>query len=105
MPKLPGKQAASSFVSVILGCPSRAGSARRPGRRRVRSPLMAVNRVAAFLDSLRASQLLPPDAVEQVGQSPHARGDDPTPLARELVRAGHLTAYQAKQLAKGGKDL
>ena len=66
---------------------------------------MAVNRVAAFLDSLRSSQLLPSDTVEQLGQSPAARGDDPAPLARELVRAGHLTVYQAKQLARGGKDL
>jgi serine/threonine protein kinase/tetratricopeptide (TPR) repeat protein len=66
---------------------------------------MAVNRVAAFLDSLRTSQLVPSETVEQLGQSPHARGDDPAPLARELVRKGHLTVYQAKQIAKGGKDL
>lgn len=66
---------------------------------------MAVNRVSAFLDSLRSSQLVPSDTVEQLGQSPHAQGDDPAPLARELVRQGHLTVYQAKQIAKGGKDL
>src|SRR5579862_8321628 len=80
------------------------GSARCPGRP-VRASLMAVNRVAAFLDSLRSSQLLPAGTVEQIGQSPHAKGDDPASLARELVRQGYLTAYQAKQLAKGGKDL
>jgi serine/threonine-protein kinase len=66
---------------------------------------MAVNRVAAFLDTLRASQLLPAATVEQWGQSPLAQGDDPAPLARELVRQGYLTPYQVKQLARGGKDL
>lgn len=65
---------------------------------------MAVNRVAAFLEKLRTSQLVPPATVEQLGRSPLAQGDDPAPLARELVRQGCLTPYQARQLARG-KDL
>src|SRR5262249_21129774 len=65
---------------------------------------MAVNRVAAFLEKLRSSQIVPPATVEQLGRSPLAQGDDPAPLARGLVPQGCLTPYQDKQLARG-KDL
>ncbi len=63
-------------------------------------------RVAILLNSLRESQLLGAKQVEELAGSPLARGDDPTPLARELVKCYGLTSFQVNQLLRGrGKGL
>jgi serine/threonine protein kinase len=59
---------------------------------------MDINRVALFLDQLRQAQVLDPAQFEQAQRHPLARGEDPVPLAKDLVQRGWLTLYQAKEL-------
>jgi serine/threonine-protein kinase len=67
---------------------------------------MPVNRVGALLASLRDTQLLEPETLDQVSRLPQARDEDPMPLTRELIQRGLLTPYQVNQLVKGnGKEL
>ncbi|OAI55138.1 hypothetical protein AYO44_00030 [Planctomycetaceae bacterium SCGC AG-212-F19] len=67
---------------------------------------MAVSRVGTFIENLRELQLLEPMRLDEVVRLPQARGDDPMPLARELVQRGLLTPYQLNVLGKGaGRDL
>jgi serine/threonine protein kinase len=67
---------------------------------------MAGKRVASFIDNLRDSQLLPSQQLDEVARSPLAQGDDPMPLARELLQRQTLTSYQINQLVRGrGKEL
>src|SRR5262249_44962131 len=68
--------------------------------------MMAAGRVATFIDNLRELQLLEPGRLDEVSRFPQARGDDPMPLARELIQRGLLTPYQVNALGKGtGWDL
>jgi serine/threonine-protein kinase len=61
--------------------------------------------LTAFVDCLREHQLLLPSQVEEVGRL-SAQFPDAQALARELLRRGWLTAYQANQVLQGrGKDL
>src|SRR6516165_7767235 len=62
---------------------------------------MPVNRVGALLASLRDTQLLEPETLDQVSRLPQARDEDPMPLTRELIQRGLLTPYQVNQLVKG----
>lgn len=67
---------------------------------------MAVSRVASFIDNLRDTQLLDPKQLAEVARNPLAKGDDPMPLARDLIQRQALTAYQVNQLVRGrGKEL
>ena len=67
---------------------------------------MAVNRVAAFLASLKESQLLDDKQLADVGKSPLAKGEDPMPLAKEVMQKHGLTGFQVNQLVRGkGKEL
>lgn len=56
--------------------------------------------VEGFLDALEKSQLLAATAVAEVRRAAERRGD-PRQLARELVKAGTLTKWQAAQLLHG----
>jgi serine/threonine-protein kinase len=59
---------------------------------------MDINRVALFLEQLRQAQILDPTQLDQAQRHPLARGEDPVPLAKDLVQKGWLTLYQAKEL-------
>ncbi|MBY0526245.1 MAG: serine/threonine protein kinase [Gemmataceae bacterium] len=61
---------------------------------------MAENRVAAFLDQLRESQLLTQAQLDESRRTAKP-GEDALPLAKELIYKGWLTAYQAKTLMQG----
>jgi WD40 repeat protein/tRNA A-37 threonylcarbamoyl transferase component Bud32 len=66
---------------------------------------MAVDTLAQFVEALRETQLLGPARFEQLAEL-RARFPDMPSLAREMVRRGWLTPYQANQLARGrGKEL
>jgi len=56
-----------------------------------------------FLKSLRKSGLVPGTQIDELAKQPSAecRRNDPTPIARRFVRAGLLTAFQARCLAQG----
>jgi hypothetical protein len=62
---------------------------------------MGADPLQPFLEALRESRLLDPAQWEEV-QSLRGRGADARALARELVRRGWLTPYQANQVARGG---
>jgi serine/threonine protein kinase len=67
---------------------------------------MAANRVATFLEQLRESQLLEKAALDEVSRTKLAQGDDPMPLARELLQRNSLTSYQVNMLLQGkGREL
>jgi serine/threonine protein kinase len=60
---------------------------------------------ASLVEALRAARLLEPSQLEEL-EGLRQRFSDSQGLARELVRRGWLTAYQAKHLVKGrGGDL
>jgi serine/threonine protein kinase/WD40 repeat protein len=66
---------------------------------------MAVDTLAQFVEALREAQLLSPAQWDEL-TALRARLADVPGLARELVRRGWLTPYQANQLARGrGKEL
>jgi WD40 repeat protein/serine/threonine protein kinase len=56
-----------------------------------------------FLSSLRRSGLVPGNQIDELAKqsSGDAQPNDPTPVARRFVRAGLLTAFQARCLAQG----
>jgi serine/threonine-protein kinase len=67
---------------------------------------MVSGRVTAFLDCLRETRLLEATQLDEAGKSPLARGDDPAPLARDLVQRQWLTPFQVNQVLQGrGKEL
>jgi serine/threonine-protein kinase len=66
-----------------------------------REPL-AVSTCDDFLQGLRASGLLPPEAVEALAVRPGR--PDPRARASELVERGLLTGYQAEQILAGNAD-
>jgi serine/threonine-protein kinase len=62
---------------------------------------MSVASVADFVEAIDQARVLPPDGVQQVRGDLQARFPDPAALARELVRMGWLTPYQAQMLLEG----
>jgi WD40 repeat protein len=67
---------------------------------------MPGQRSVPFLDQLRASQLLEPSQLHEIGSYPEAQEADPRKLARRLLDRGLLTRYQINQVAQGrGADL
>jgi serine/threonine-protein kinase len=67
---------------------------------------MAASRMSAFLENLRAADVLKAGQLDEITRNPLSQGDDPMPLARDLVQRGLLTSYQANQLVRGqGKEL
>jgi serine/threonine protein kinase/tetratricopeptide (TPR) repeat protein len=66
---------------------------------------MAANRVVAFLDNLRASQVLEARQIDEVIRAVKL-ADDPAPLARMLIQRSLLTPFQVNQIIRGaGKEL
>lgn len=64
------------------------------------------DKLAAFVAAVRAGGLLPAAEMGALASAAGAPGADPEALARDLVRRGLLTAYQARKLWKGqGADL
>ena len=67
---------------------------------------MAAGRAAVFLTQVRDTQLLDQTQLEEVSKTPAARGDDPMPIAKDMMQRGWLTPFQINQLVKGkGKEL
>jgi formylglycine-generating enzyme required for sulfatase activity/tRNA A-37 threonylcarbamoyl transferase component Bud32 len=67
---------------------------------------MAIASVANFVKVLQESQLLDAGQLDELTRDLQARFPDPRALAKELVRRGWLTTYQAMQLWKGhGQEL
>jgi hypothetical protein len=62
--------------------------------------LMSTVSLPAFVDMLRSTELLDPRQWQQV-EDHLAESSTAAELARELVRRGWLTAYQANQLNRG----
>lgn len=62
---------------------------------------MTANRVATFISSLRECQLLDAGQLDAVVRRPAPPGDDPMPLARDLIQRNLLTAYQVNQVVRG----
>ncbi|MBY0524472.1 MAG: hypothetical protein K2R98_13785, partial [Gemmataceae bacterium] len=58
---------------------------------------MAASRVAAFLDNLRASQVLEPAQFEVVSRQAPAAGDDPLPLALHSARWLALASWAGQE--------
>src|SRR3954470_19089961 len=56
---------------------------------------------AAFVEAVRASGLLPAAEVDALTEAAAQPDADPEALARDLVRRGLLTAYQARMLWSG----
>jgi Leucine-rich repeat (LRR) protein/tRNA A-37 threonylcarbamoyl transferase component Bud32 len=67
---------------------------------------MSAPSAAGLAEALRQYRVLEPAQLEEVARSLQAQFPDPRALARELVRRGWLTPYQANQLLLGrGPDL
>jgi serine/threonine protein kinase len=62
---------------------------------------MAIPRLASFMEQLRGSDLLQPAQLEEISRGPHVEGDDPRPLAKELIQRGWLTRFQINQIGLG----
>jgi serine/threonine protein kinase len=62
---------------------------------------MRVDSVATFVSALRDHGIMPPSQVEELSSSLQERFSDPRSLAKELVKRGWLTAYQAVQVLHG----
>jgi serine/threonine-protein kinase len=65
---------------------------------------MPVESVTDLADALRQLRLLDPAQLDALGREVLPRFPDPKTLARELVRRGWLTTYQANQLFKDRGD-
>jgi serine/threonine-protein kinase len=64
------------------------------------------DRLAAFVEAIRGSGLVPAGEVEELAEAAARPGADPEALARDLVKRGRLTAFQARRLWRGkGADL
>jgi serine/threonine-protein kinase len=67
---------------------------------------MPIESVATLVETLSRHALLPPDQLAEVAGPLQERFPDGKALARELLRRGWLTPYQANQLLQGhGDDL
>ena len=62
---------------------------------------MPPDSAASLAESLRHSRLLEPAQLDELTQSLATQPSEPRALARELVRRGWLTPYQANQLILG----
>jgi serine/threonine-protein kinase len=62
---------------------------------------MPVANVADLVEAIDESRVLPPDQVEKLRRELQPRFPDPPTLARELIRLGWLTPYQAQALLLG----
>jgi hypothetical protein len=62
---------------------------------------MPITPVAALIQTLRTHNLLEPAQLDEVTQSLQARFTDPRELARDLVRRGWLTGFQANYITQG----
>jgi serine/threonine protein kinase len=58
-------------------------------------------RLAAFVEAVRASGLVPAGEVEELADAAEKSDADPEGLARDLIARGRLTAFQARRLWKG----
>lgn len=67
------------------------------------TPAGLSNSLTSLLDALRRYRLLGPAQLEELAKQ-RRTDDGPQTLARELVRRGWLTAYQANQLLAGRGD-
>ena len=66
----------------------------------------SAERISRFVEAVRASGLLPAADLAAFAEAAAKPGADPELLARDLVRRGLLTAYQARRLWLGrGDDL
>jgi serine/threonine protein kinase/tetratricopeptide (TPR) repeat protein len=67
---------------------------------------MPASRVATFCDTLRELQLLDGTQLGEVARLAQGQGDDPMPLAKDLIQRKWLTPFQVNLLVKGsGKEL
>src|SRR5262249_2233766 len=64
----------------------------------IRSALMTIASTAELIDVLRQCHMLDAGQMAELAQSLQARFPEPRSLARELVRRGWLTPYQANQI-------
>jgi serine/threonine protein kinase len=58
-------------------------------------------KLAAFVEAVRQTGLLPPGDMDALAAAAAAPDADPEGLARDLVRRGRLTAYQVRRLWQG----
>src|SRR2546430_2772366 len=70
-----------------------------PGRNHV--SVMTIDSVSTFLDALRYERLFDDEQLQQLSEDVLAGFDDADSLARHLVQAGWLTAYQVRHLFEG----
>jgi serine/threonine protein kinase len=62
--------------------------------------------IAAFVDALRECHLLEPAQLDKLNRALQGRAAEPRAVARELLKQGWLTAYQADLLLQGrGREL
>jgi serine/threonine protein kinase len=67
---------------------------------------MASPRIVAFLEQLREADLLSPAQLNEARNHPLAQGEEPLPLAKDLIIRGWMTGFQAKQMILGrGREL
>src|SRR5262245_15482817 len=64
---------------------------------------MAKSSTTYLVEALQELQLLVPAQLQQISTSLQNKFPEPELLRQELVRRGWLTAWQAQQLARGGK--
>src|SRR5690349_7436053 len=62
---------------------------------------MTIDSVSTFLDALRYERLFDDEQLQQLSEDVLAGFDDADSLARHLVQAGWLTAYQVRHLFEG----
>ncbi|WP_254507875.1 serine/threonine protein kinase [Anatilimnocola floriformis] len=59
--------------------------------------VMPANAAQAFLDALATSQILNPESIAKIREQ-HAAAEDPKAVARDLIKEGKITKWQAGQL-------
>jgi len=62
---------------------------------------MVMPSTETFVETLRACELLEAPQLSELRRGAHLTGDDPRPLARQLIHQGWLTPYQINQLLTG----
>src|SRR5579871_6567406 len=63
--------------------------------------MSSITSAAAFVETLRSSNLLEPPQLTALSQNPLTPEADARPLARQLLNQGLLTPYQVNQLLSG----
>jgi hypothetical protein len=66
-----------------------------------RATMPPITTAAALMDALSDSRILEPHQLEQVSRALQGRSPDARTLARELVKDGLVTSFQANQLLQG----